>query len=960
MKNIFSLICFILFCQAVFSQTNYPLFEDPINVVQYQLKNGLTVVLSENHDKPTVMGTVIVKAGGKNDPSDATGMAHYLEHMLFKGTQSLGTTNFKEEKIYLDKIDSLYESLGKTSNSEQRLSIQKQINEQSKLAGQYAIPNEMDRMLSEIGGQNVNAFTSNDMTVYHNEFPANKMEEWLSIYSHRFVNPVFRLFQSELETVYEEKNRGNESPINYAFETFMKKFYKKHPYGTQSIIGETEHLKNPSLIKMYEFFDKYYVANNMVLCMVGDFKTEEIKPLIEQYFSNWRTGEIPSFPNYPEDDFKPGESTTIAVTPVKMFARGYRTPKFGSYDALMMEIVANILNNDQNSGLFNQLVSNGELMALEAIPMTMEDYGATIFFAVPKIIGQSFEDANSVLDKAIQKLINGDFEDKLFEGAKNEWIRNFETELEDSRERALLLVEVYGNNQNWYEYLNYAKAVKEVNKQQIVEVAKQYFSKNYYTLYSKMGKHTTEKLSKPAYDPIIPNNETHSDFYNEWAEIKSSANPKEIISFKDHIRFETLENGSSLKMTTNPINEIFDLDIVWEAGYRQHPELEMLATILNSTSSPNYELNAFRNELYALGTTINWSAGDHAFILSVSGLDKNLEASMELVYELIQSPVIKDSQLKTISQQIKTSRKMETNEVQMLSTVLREYTLYGNQSKYVRQSSVSDYKKMKAETFNELYSTLKNYKIHVNYTGKITPEILKPILNNLKLQNGQESSDNFVYSYSSSNEKVFFLDNKKSVQSHITFIGIGSDFNKNQTLSKEAFNFYFGYDMSSILFQEIREFRSLAYSTYGFIRNGRNEKNQNVFVSYVGCQGDKSPEALELLYSLIKNMPVKEERSKSVVNSIKNSIESSNPGFREYNEKYEESVLEGYKDNMNLELAGQLPSLEFKNLVDFYKKEVQPIDLKLSIVGNSKKFDSSILNKYGKTTKVKTKKIYNF
>src|SRR5690554_3980019 len=208
MRKFFSALMIVV-SSVSFAQNGYRIFEDPIHVTQYTLKNGLTVVLSENHDKPTVMGAVIVKAGGKNDPSDATGMAHYLEHMLFKGTQRLGTINFEEEKVYLDKIDSLYEVLGQTTNPEARLDIQTQINEQSKLAGQYAIPNEMDRMLSEIGGSNVNAFTSNDMTVYHNEFPANKMDEWLSIYGHRFVDPVFRLFQSELETVYEEKNRGN-------------------------------------------------------------------------------------------------------------------------------------------------------------------------------------------------------------------------------------------------------------------------------------------------------------------------------------------------------------------------------------------------------------------------------------------------------------------------------------------------------------------------------------------------------------------------------------------------------------------------------------------------------------------------------------------------------------------------------------------------------------------------------
>lgn len=959
MRKFFSALMIVV-SSVSFAQNGYPIFEDPIHVTQYTLKNGLTVVLSENHDKPTVMGAVIVKAGGKNDPSDATGMAHYLEHMLFKGTQRLGTINFEEEKVYLDKIDSLYEVLGQTTNPEARLDIQTQINEQSKLAGQYAIPNEMDRMLSEIGGSNVNAFTSNDMTVYHNEFPANKMDEWLSIYGHRFVDPVFRLFQSELETVYEEKNRGNESPFNYAFEKFLKSFYKNHPYGTQTVIGETEHLKNPSLKKMYEYFNTYYVANNMVLCLVGDFDTEEIRPMIEEYFSNWKPGVLPTFPTYVEEDFKKGESITIAATPVKVFARGYRTPKFGTYDALAMEMVTNILSNEQNSGLLDQIVNNGELMALEAIPLPFEDYGATIFMAVPKIIGQSFSKANIILDGAIQKLVAGDFSDELFEGAKNEWISNFEMSLEDGTERAYMLVEVYGNKMEWFEYLNYAKAIKEITKDQLIEIAKKYFDKNYFTMYSKMGKIKPEKLSKPAYDAVVPNNETHSDFYNEWAKINSQTEAKDIISLKDSIDFKTLDQNIALKAVNNPINDLFDLDIVWEAGYRQHPQLEMLAKFLNNATSSDLQLNDFKNALYSLGTTIDWSVGEHDFKLSISGLEEHLDQSLMIVGKLLKSPVINASQIKTISKQVKTERKLETSEMQNLSGILREYTMFEENSRYVNQPSYADYKKFDLSKFDELYGMLGKLRVHVNFTGKLSADDLAAQLNKLTLKNGTESSENYVYPFAQSPATVYYLNDSKGVQSHITFVGIGEDFDKENSLKMKAFNFYFGFDMSSILFQEIREFRSLAYSTYGFMREGLNAKNKNIFISYVGCQGDKSPEALNLLYSLIKEMPVKEERANSVVKSIKNSIENSNPSFREYINVYEASLKKGYEDNQNITLAKQLPNLTFENIVDFYKTQIQTLNLRLGVVGNKKKFDPSILNKYGNVTNVSIKKIYKF
>lgn len=938
----------------------YPIFEDPINVTQYKLKNGLTVVLSENHDTPTVMGAVIVKAGGKNDPKDATGMAHYLEHMLFKGTQTLGTTDYQKEKVYLDKVDSLYEELGKEKEDEKRLAIQKQINEQSILAGQYAIPNEMDRMLSEIGGENVNAFTSNDMTVYHNSFPSNKMEEWLSIYSHRFVDPVFRLFQSELETVYEEKNRGNESPFNHAFEVFMKGFFKNHPYGTQSIIGETEHLKNPSLKKMYEYFDTYYVANNMVLCLVGDFKIDEVRPLIDAYFSNWRTGTIPEFPEYKEDDFKAGESVTINATPVKLFARGYRTPQFGTYDALAMEIVTNMLSNEQGSGLFDEIVDHGELMALEAMPLAMKDHGLTLFLTVPKILGQSFEKANAVLDEAIARLIKGDFSDDLFKGAKNQWIKDFDSDLEDAMRRAYRLIEVYGNGKEWFEYLNFAKAIRDIKKDELVMIAQKYFSKNPFTLYSKMGKIKPEKLSKPPYDPVIPNNETASKFYEEWAGIQSDVAPKDIISLKDSIQFGTLTNGAEYRLVNNSINDIFELDIVWEAGYRQAPELEKLARLLNNSTTSNYDLNTFKNKLYALGTSLFWEAGEHELTLSISGLDENFAATMDLVNELLQKPVLTKRQIATTAKQVKTERKLFTSEMQQLSAVLREYALFGQYSKYLLQPSTKDYQKTSIADFDALYTTLSSYKVHVNYSGKQNEKSFQEVLNKVSFTSGTNSSDGYVYTYNTDNSNVYYLNDSKGVQSHITFTGLTDNYSKEDMILTKAFNFYFGFDMSSILFQEIREFRSLAYSTYGFVREAKDAKNKNIFLAYVGSQGDKTSEALNLLHQLIREMPVKKERANAIEKSIKNAVENSNPSFRDYIGAYESSIAKGFDDNMNLELNEKIASLSFDKMVEYYQKNVQKLDLKLSVVGNKKKFDTGILSDFGSVSKVSLKKVFKY
>ena len=331
-KLIFTLLL-ALTPAIIFAQTPFKTFKnDPLNLKQTTLKNGLTVYLIEDHNTPEVFGGLAVKAGGKYDPADATGMAHYLEHMLFKGTTTLGTMDYEKEKVYLDKIDALYDELGRTKDEEKRKQIQLQINENSVKATEYALPNEFPNLINYMGGTSMNAFTTEDMIFFFNNFPPNQMTRFLDIYAHRMDKPVFRLFQSELETVYEEKNQRSETFIITLLEEMLQNAFKNHPYGTQTVIGTAEHLKNPSLTKMYEYFNNYFVANNMALILSGDFDAEEIMPLIEQKFDGIRSGKVPNFTPPSEDPFEGRELIEMAVSPIPLGVMGIRTVPAGHPD----------------------------------------------------------------------------------------------------------------------------------------------------------------------------------------------------------------------------------------------------------------------------------------------------------------------------------------------------------------------------------------------------------------------------------------------------------------------------------------------------------------------------------------------------------------------------------------------------------------------------------------------------
>jgi predicted Zn-dependent peptidase len=318
----------VLFAQA----------QDVLKVTTHKLDNGLTVFLNEDPTATRMFGAVMVKAGAVNESEDATGMAHYLEHLLFKGTTSLGTSDYQKEKPLLDAISDLYEQLALALAEEKQLKIQKQINELAVKSAEYGLPNEFDKLLKSIGGTNVNAFTNYDMTFYHNSFPSHETEKWLDLYAARFDNPVFRSFQSELEVVYEEKNIAMDGIERRIVEEVSKANFPNLPYGKWSILGTVEHLKKPSLTKMKVFYEKHYVAKNMAIILTGNFKTKEVLPIITEKFKNLSAKAAPSL-NLPElQPLAENLVKKIRITPIKIEMIGWQTAPFNHKDRAALDV----------------------------------------------------------------------------------------------------------------------------------------------------------------------------------------------------------------------------------------------------------------------------------------------------------------------------------------------------------------------------------------------------------------------------------------------------------------------------------------------------------------------------------------------------------------------------------------------------------------------------------------------
>lgn len=528
MKKIFRL-CFLLFVSATaFAQTSryqvekktspdgkftyYTVTNDPLNVRVYTLSNGLTVMLSVNKTEPRIQTYIATKAGSKNDPSDNTGLAHYLEHMLFKGTDRFGTKDWAKEKEQLDKIDALYEQYNKTTDEAVRKRIYRQIDSVSGVASKFAIANEYDKMLASIGATGTNAFTSLEQTVYVNDIPQNQVDKWLAIEAERFRSPVLRLFHTELEAVYEEKNISLDNDQRKVFEAMMTNLFTRHTYGTQTTIGTVEHLKNPSLVKIRNYFNTYYVPNNMAIVMAGDLDPDRTIELIAEKFSYMQPKPVPAFTFQPEPVRNAPTVVNVMGPDAENMMIAYRMPGAATREAKYMVLVDYLLANSKAGFIDLNLVKQQKVLSASSSTWTNKDYSIHFLSGKPKQ-GQTLEDVRDLLLQQLDLIKNGAFDDESLKAI----INNFKVDQIRSNEsndgRASAMLDAFIADIPWQNQASFIDDMSKITREELINFAKTYYTNDYVIVYKRIGEDkSVKKIDKPEITPVDVNREDMSPF----------------------------------------------------------------------------------------------------------------------------------------------------------------------------------------------------------------------------------------------------------------------------------------------------------------------------------------------------------------------------------------------------------------------------------------------------------------
>ena len=546
LRNILSVLAASLLTMGVQAK-DYPYEVVKGDLMQtriYKLDNGLTVYLSVNKEKPRIQTYIAVRTGSKNDPAETTGLAHYLEHLMFKGTDKYGVTDPVAEKPYLDEIEARYEEYRQISDPALRRQKYHEIDSVSQLAAKYFIPNEYDKLMSTIGAQGTNAYTSNDVTCYTEDIPSNEVENWAKIQADRFQHMVIRGFHTELEAVYEEYNIGIAQDNRKLWESMSKMLFPTHPYGTQTTIGTQEHLKNPSITNIKNYFDKWYRPNNVAICMAGDMDPDQVIATIDKYFGSWQPGADVRQPVFPAlAPITAPRDTTVYGLEAETLWMGWRFDRGNSLQVDTLQVIDHMLSNG-TAGLID-LNINQQMKMLNAWggAESLRDYSAFILSGTPKE-GQSLDEVKALLLAEIDKLKRGEFSDDLLPSVINNAKLNYFNSLESNYQRANSFVETYINEVPWSQQVGYLDRISKITKEQVMAFVNRHFRDNYVVVYKRQGEDPNlKKIDKPAITPIPANRDMVSQFVKDIQNTSVEPIHPRFIDFQRDLTFGKTEKG---------------------------------------------------------------------------------------------------------------------------------------------------------------------------------------------------------------------------------------------------------------------------------------------------------------------------------------------------------------------------------------------------------------------------------
>ena len=937
---------------------------DPMKTRIYTLDNGLKVYISVNKEKPRIQTYIAVRTGSRNDPAETTGLAHYLEHIMFKGTDKVGTSNYEAERPYLKQIEKLYEEYRHMTDPAKRKVWYHKIDSVSQIAAQYNIPNEYDKLMAAIGSQGTNAYTSNDVTCYVENIPSNEIESWAKVQGDRFQNMVIRGFHTELEAVYEEYNMGLTSDGRKLFTALMAKLFPNHPYGTQTTIGRGEHLKNPSITNIMNYYHRYYVPNNIAICMSGDLNPEQTVAIIEKYFGNWKKSETLSAPQYgAQPKFTAPVDTTVVGLEAEMLYLGWRADKGNSLQCDTLDIIGELLSNG-SAGLYDlNLNRTMKVQSAGAGFSELTDYSMFIAMGIPKK-GQTLQEVRDLLLAEIEKLKKGDFSDDLLPSVINNYKRSYYTSLDNNKFRAKAFVDAFINNVDWKQEVDKLNRISKMTKAEIVSFANRFFDNGYAAVYKVQGTDTTiQKVDKPKITPIPTNNDKHSAFLQEIVNHQVEPIKPVFVDFKKDLTKSTTKKGWPILYKQNTQDDLFTLYLEIPFG-KESDLLPGYAKIYIDYLGTDKMTNAqIKQELYKLACDYDIGQTDDETYFKLTGLNENLPKALALINDVIDNAKVdKEAYAAAVDLLIKSQKDKKADQKSNFRA-LQDYGMYGAYNSTRNILSEEQLKNMDPQKLLNSLKGLKNYKQTVLYYG---PSSLKDIDNLLsktfktaKKFTPLPKEKRYTLQTTPKNEILIAPYDAKNIYM-VQFHNENKEWNPNDAAKIAVFNEYFGGGMNAIVFQEMREARALAYSASASYRTPSRLGDKEYFNTYIITQNDKMMDCVAQFNELLNNVPVRQANFDLAKQNLLKSLASARTTKFSILAAYMAAQKMGLDYSLSEKIYKDLPSVTLDDIINFEKTNMANKTFKYLILGNEKELDIKALEKIAPIKRVTTEEIFGY
>ncbi|MDD9890326.1 MAG: insulinase family protein [Gammaproteobacteria bacterium] len=933
--------------------------DDPLDAHIYELDNGLRVYLTENHEEPRFYAEIAVRAGSKHDPADGTGLAHYLEHLLFKGNRNLGTLDYAAEEPFLAEIVDLYEQHHDETDEARRAEIYSEINRVAQQAAEYAIPNEIDKLYNGMGGSGLNAHTWYEETVYKVGLPSNRLQQWAEIESDRFVNPVFRLFHTELETVYEEKNRTLDNAGRIIGTAIDELLYKIHPYGQQPTIGTVDHLKNPSLVYIQDYFDTYYVPNNMGIFISGDIDIEETIALISDKFGHWESKPVPEVGPWVEPPLAGAERRTVQYPGEEQVSIAFRTAANGHADKEALILVDMILDN-RTAGLINlnlnqqQLVSNAG-----SSPLFLNDYGSQNLFGVPKQ-DQSLAEVEDLLLAQIENIKAGNFEEWIIPAIINDFKKNEKASLEFNTARVGIMRQSFIEGSEWDFHIAELDRMEQLTKADVVAVANKYFGDDYVSVYRVDDQHVVPPVEKPQIDPVSIDPTRQSEFAARILAMEYDEIEPSFVEADTDYRVIEFADGVELYYAPNPLNDLFTFSIGVEVGTEENEKLGLSASLMDVAGTLNMTNEELQKEWYRMGSEFRFGAGENSSAFSLSGLDEQFENSVALMMELIKTPATDEQTLEQLKGILLKTREDRKSSPPAIAQALYLYNRYGEESPLLEALTSQAIMDTKLDELMSLPSDLLNYKHTIAYTGSMPLEDLVEVLRRHHTIEGelQDTPDFRFRTARQIDETELMVVDQQTAQAQVRIEFADGVYDPDDAVMSSIYTNYFGSGMSSVVFQELREARALAYSAQARYSQGSRLNAENLMLGAIGTQTDKTVEALDAFIDLIDNMPSSSERFEEAVNSQLNRYRTSKLNFREVIGAVRSWERLGFATDPRQARYQELQTASLEDLQAFQEAHVKDRAKLISIVGDLSIIDTEELEQFGMVEEVQVEQLF--